>query len=455
VKARILVADDEKGMRDFLSILLRKEGYEVTVAANGEAALESVSQQEFDLLVTDIRMPGLSGIDLLREVRAISPGLLVVLITAYASTQTAIAALKLGAHDYITKPFDVEEFKIVVRNAIERRRLQKENASLRRELQSRRGLDGVIGTSSAIRAVLDMVRRVADTSATILLTGPRGTGKEVLARAVHDSSPRREKRFLTVNCAAIQESLLESELFGHVRGAFTGASSAHSGLFETAVGGTILLDEIGEMSASMQVKLLRVLQEKAIRRVGGTDEIPVDVRIVASTNRDLAVSVEDGTFRADLFDRLNVIRIEVPTLSARKEDIPLLVEHFLKAAASEMGRTVSAIEPDAMLALETSEWPGTVRELQHVIRRGVALASGDLLTLQSLPDNVLGQTRASGRPLLDGSVGFQLDRHLDEQRRQYIAEALERSNGRMVDAAKLLGMTFRALRYYAKKFDLR
>lgn len=449
----ILVVDDEKGMREFLSILLRKEGYEVTIAGSGREALTRVASSAFDLLISDIRMPDLSGIELLREVKVISPGTLVVLITAYASTQTAVAALKLGAHDYITKPFDVEEFKIVVRGAIERRQLQAENADLRRELRSRKRNDQVVATSAAMRGLLALIERVADTNATILLTGERGTGKEVLARVVHDASPRRDNRFVTVNCAAIQESLLESELFGHVRGAFTGATSAHQGLFESANGGTILLDEIGEMSLTMQAKLLRTLQERTVRRVGGSDEVAVDVRVVASTNRDLVQSVAAGTFRADLFDRLNVIEVQIPPLRERRDDIPPLTDHFLGAARQEMGRAIEGIEPEAMRALEAWNWPGNVRELENVIRRAVALESSNRIRLMSLPDAIRGVSAGPPRALEE--AGFRLEEHLDGLRRRYIEEALARSGGKLVEAAKALGITFRALRYYAKKYALR
>ena len=453
--ARILVADDEKGMRDFLGILLRKAGYDVALAASGGEALALTAKASYDLLVSDIRMPDLSGIDLLREVKATSPQTLVVLLTAYASTQTAVAALKLGAYDYITKPFDVEEFKIVVAKALERKHLQEENVSLRQQLQSRRGFDSVIGTSTAIRELLELVNRVADTPATILLTGERGTGKEVLARAIHEVSRRREHKFVSVNCAAIQESLLESELFGHVRGAFTGAISAHPGLFETADGGTILLDEVGEMSATMQAKLLRVLQERTVRRVGGNEETRVDVRVLASTNRDLTVSVADSSFRADLYDRLNVISIRLPPLRDRMVDIPLLAEHFLRRAARQMERPVAGIEAEAMRSLEAYGWPGNVRELENAIERAVAIESGTVIRQVSLPDTVRGALVTAPERLLTTGAKFDLEAYLDELRKRYIAEALESSSGKMVEACKRLGISFRAIRYYAKKYQLR
>jgi two-component system response regulator PilR (NtrC family) len=456
-RARLLVADDEPGMRDFLGILLRKEGYAVTLAATGKEARELASGGNFDLLISDIRMPDLSGIDLLREVRSVSPTTLVVLITAYASTQTAVAALKLGASDYLTKPFDVDELRIVVRNVLERKKLTEENQSLRRELQSRKSFDAVVGTSVAMARILDVVSRVADTPATILLSGERGTGKEIIARAIHNASRRRDAKFVSVNCAAIQESLLESELFGHARGAFTGADSAHRGLFETASEGTILLDEIGETSVSMQAKLLRVLQERAVRRVGSSDEVAVDVRVIAATNRDLAARVAEGAFRADLFDRLNVISIRVPPLRERREDMPALLEHFLRAASREMGRSVSGVEPDALAALERYHWPGNVRELENLVRRAVALESRPTVHLESLPDEVIGggAARDAALALPSPGAGFDMEDHLDGLRKRYIAEALARSGGTMVEAAKLLGVSFRALRYYAKKYGLR
>ena len=452
---RVLVADDEQGMREFLRILLKKEGYEVALASSGREALELASAPDpFDLLISDIRMPDLTGIDLLREIKSVSPETPVFLITAYASTQTAIAALKLGAFDYLTKPFDVEEFKIVVRKALERSRLQRENASLKRQLRSHLGESSIIGRSPALKAVLDLVARVADTPATVLLTGERGTGKELLARAIHAMSSRSKRRFVSVNCAAIQESLLESELFGHVRGSFTGATSAHEGLFAAADGGTILLDEVGEMSPNMQAKLLRVLQEKTIRRVGGNKETSVDVRIIASTNRDLDKDAADGSFRADLYDRLNVIRVEVPALRDRREDVPLLVEHFIQAAAAEMKRAVVGIEPEALRALEQHDWPGNVRELENVCRRAVALESTEQLRLGSLPREVVGAGATADDALPEIEEGFVIEDHLEERRAQLIRKALAMSGGKRVEAARILGMTFRALRYYIKKYEL-
>jgi two-component system response regulator PilR (NtrC family) len=425
----------------------------VDVAESGAEALGRSARCSYDLVVSDIRMPDMSGIDLLRELKAASPAALVVLMTAFASTQTAVAALKLGAYDYLTKPFDVEEFRIVIRNALERQRLHQENVDLRRELQARRGAASLIGRSEPMRRLVDLIGRVADTPATILLTGERGTGKELVARGIHDSSRRRDGKFVSVNCAAIQESLLESELFGHVRGAFTGAASAHEGLFESASGGTILLDEVGEMSGNMQAKLLRVLQERALRRVGGTDEIAVDVRVIASTNRDLAAQVAEGAFRPDLYDRLNVITVQVPALRERREDVPLLVEHFLRQAAAEMGRAVTGVSAAAMKTLESYDWPGNVRELENAIQRAVALETSDTIQPDSLPEAVV--SRKSGAPRLQVAEGFSLEGHLDDLRRQLIAEALERSGGKIVDAARTLGISFRALRYYAKKYALR
>jgi DNA-binding NtrC family response regulator len=324
-KPKILVVDDERGMRDFLSILLRSEGYAVECVSSGGAAKEIINQPFFDLIITDIKMPDMSGIDLLEYIRGYySWETAVIMITAYSSTQTAIKALKLGAYDYMCKPFDVEEFKLVVRNALERRRLMQENIYLKKELRIRHDFSNIIGNSSKMLDLFDLIKRVADTGSTMLIVGESGTGKELVAKAIHFQSRRRDKNFVSINCGAMPENLLESELFGHVKGAFTGAIGNKHGLFEVADGGTLLLDEIGDMSPAMQVKLLRVLQDKKIRRVGGTEEVQVDARILAATNKDLRKLVEKGTFREDLYYRINVIEIQIPPLRERREDIPLL-----------------------------------------------------------------------------------------------------------------------------------
>jgi two-component system response regulator PilR (NtrC family) len=444
--ARILVVDDERSMREFLTILLQRDGHTVIAAGDGRTAMGQLEQAAPDLVLSDIRLPDLTGVQVLERARQVSPGTPVILLTAYASTESAIQALKLGAFDYILKPFDVEELKHTVRRALKMRRLEDDNLHLRRELGEQTRFEDFVGASPPMQRVYELIRKAAPTDSTVLISGESGTGKELVARALHLHSPRRSARFVSLNCGAFPEGLLESELFGHVRGAFTGAFATKKGLFEIADGGTLLLDEIGEMSPSMQIKLLRVLQDRRIRRVGGTGEIPVDARIVASTNRDLTALVQSGGFREDLFYRINVIQITVPPLRERAEDIPLLVDHFIRRFGRMMNKPVRGVAPEVLAQLKDYPWPGNVRELENVIERGVALESGELLRTLFL----------QATPVLRGlpEEGMDLESHLDERRRLFMQSALERTGGVQKDAAKLLGMTSRSFRYYAKKFSL-
>jgi DNA-binding NtrC family response regulator len=437
------VVDDEKSMGEFLSILLRREGYQVEVVESAAAALASLERGVWDLVLSDIRLPDLSGVQVLERVRQTSPDTPVILLTAYASTETAIQAIKLGAFDYVLKPFDVDDLKLTVRRALRMRRLEGDNLVLRREL----GEQVLIGSSPAMQRVYELIRKVAPTDSTVLIVGESGTGKELVARALHQNGARRERRFLSLNCGAFPEGLLESELFGHVRGAFTGAVATKKGLFEVADGGSVLLDEIGEMPLSMQVKLLRVLQERRLRRVGGTGEIPMDVRILASTNRDLAALVKAGQFREDLYYRINVIQIALPPLREHKEDIPLLVEHGLERFNRIMHKSVRRVAPEVLTQLNNYSWPGNVRELENVIERGVALESGEVLRQVYL--------QPIGEPVAAPSEGFDLEAHLDQQRRHYMQIALERARGVQKAAARLLGMSMRSFRYHAKKLGLK
>jgi two-component system response regulator PilR (NtrC family) len=427
---RILIVDDEAGMRDMLSILLRKEGYGITVADRAEKAIEMAARGEFDLVMSDISMPGKSGIEVLRQTKAASPDTPVILITAYASTESAVEALKLGAYDYLIKPFDVEELKNVVRNALEKRRLETENRVLKRELKRKTGSDTLVGEAPRMREVLALIERIAPTHSTVLIGGESGTGKELAARAIHAQSPRRDRPFVSINCGALPDELLESELFGHTRGSFTGAVTSKKGLFEVADGGTVFLDEIGDTTPAMQVKLLRVLQERRIRRVGGTDETEVNVRVLAATNHDLEALVREKRFREDLYYRINVIQIAMPPLREKREDIPRLVDHFVAKYSALMGKKVTGVSDEVRRTLQQHDWPGNVRELENVIERAVALAAE--LT----------------------EAGIDLERQLEDLREHFMSLALDRAAGVQTRAAELLGMSFRSFRYFAKKYHL-
>jgi two-component system response regulator PilR (NtrC family) len=452
---RILVVDDEAGMRDFLSILLRKEGYAVTVAERAEKAMEMAGRGEFDLVMSDIAMPGLSGLDVLRQTRAASPDTPVILITAYASTESAVEALKLGAYDYLIKPFDVEELKNVVRHALEKRRLETENRILKAELKEKSGFDLLVGESPRMREVMALIERIAATHSTVLIQGESGTGKELAARAIHAQSPRRDRPFVSINCGAMPDELLESELFGHARGSFTGAVTAKKGLFEVADGGTLFLDEIGDTTPAMQVKLLRVLQERRIRRVGGTEETEVNVRVLAATNQDLESMVREKRFREDLYYRINVIQIALPPLREKREDIPRLVDHFVQKYAAMVGKRVHGVSDEVRRQLLAHDWPGNVRELENVIERAVAFASGETIGRADLARDLGGAPKpARELPAELSETGIDLERQLEDLREHFMMLALERARGVQTRAAELLGMSFRSFRYFAKKYNL-
>ncbi len=466
-RPRVLIVDDEPSMRELLAIVLGREGYEVLAADCGGEALRLIRQQPIDLLISDIRMPDMSGVDVLRAAKDADPEVPGIVMTAFASTDTAVEALRLGASDYLTKPFDVDELKIVVRNALERRHLRQENLELKRTLSATHRFANMIGRSDAMLAVFRLIETIAPTSSTVLISGESGTGKELVARAVHFHSLRRDRPFVALNCGAMPETLLESELFGHVRGAFTGAATTKKGLIELADKGTIFLDEIGEMSPAMQVKLLRVLQERRYRRVGGTEEIDADIRILAATNRDLAREVSEGRFREDLFYRVNVIPVSLPPLRERREDIPALAAHFVERFAGQMSKAVAGLSREALTRLEHYHWPGNIRELENAMERAVALEASPMILPESLPEAVqdlASQTALPGPGAASVPVGAQglewpeggldLERHVQDLERRYIAEALQRAGGVKVRAAGLLGMTFRSFRYYLKKYEV-
>jgi two-component system, NtrC family, response regulator PilR len=453
--ASILVVDDELSMREFLDILLRKEGHEVSTAADAASALGRVAQGDLDLVITDLRLGRDSGLDVLRAVKEAAPATEVVMVTAFATTENAIQAMKLGAYDYVLKPFKVEELRLVVEKALEHRALVAENRVLRRSAGAPKEHD-LIGASAPIAEVRELVERVAPARTTILVTGESGTGKEVVARAIHLRGGRHDQPFVAINCGAIPEGLIESELFGHERGSFTGATEAKPGLFEVAASGTLFLDEVGELPPAVQVKLLRALQERRIRRVGGSRDLPVAARIVAATNRDLGAEVQAGHFREDLFYRLNVIQIRMPPLRDRREDLPLFVAHFLDRFAAEQGRRPPRLAPEAERILLAHAWPGNVRELANVVERAVTLCTGDVIDPAVLPPNLRGSgapaAPAAAAALPDG--GLDLQAHLDAIERALLEEALARTGGVKTEAARLLSLTFRSLRYRLAKYGI-
>jgi two-component system, NtrC family, response regulator PilR len=454
--SRILVVDDERSMRDFLTILLKKQNHEVQTADSGESAVALLEQESFDLVLTDLKMPGIGGLDVLRRVKELEPATQVILMTAFATTETAIEAMKQGARDYITKPFKVDELLVQVDKALDVRRLERENFYLKQELAGRSRLESMVGRSAAMKRVFDMVVRVAPTRTTVLITGESGTGKELVARAIHAKSERANGPFVPINCGAIPENLIESELFGHVKGAFTGAGNDKKGLFAAASGGTVFLDEIGELPMPMQVRLLRVLQERRIKPVGSATEQEIDCRVVAATNRDLKAMVEKNEFREDLYYRLNVIQLTLPSLRERREDLPLLVHHFLEKYALDMGKPIRGVARDAMDLLISYPYDGNVRELENIIERAVTLETTDMVTVESLPyhmqkGNDLSQW-ASDFEIPE--AGLMLDDIVATLEQNLITKALRRTNGIRKEAAKLLGISFRSMRYRLEKYGI-
>lgn len=451
---KILIVDDERSLLDLLSRVFLKEGYLVETTTSATRAIEIIEKEDLDLLIADIRLPEMSGMDILRRCREIRPDVPVIMITAYGNMKQAIDALKMGALDYIIKPFDIEELKITVAKGIEKRRLEQENLLLKREIRERYSFENMIGKSRAMQEIFALIEKIAGTDSTVLITGESGTGKEMAARAIHVLSRRSDRPFVSINCAALPENLLESELFGHVKGAFTGAVSDKKGMFEVAQRGTLFLDEIGEMSPWTQVKLLRAIQERKIRRVGGTEEIPVDVRIIAATNHDLKKRIEEGKFREELYYRLNVISFEMPPLRRRVEDIPLLVNHFLQKYCQQMGKKMKRVSPEAMSFLEMYHWPGNVRELENVIERVVAIEDRETITPASLPPEITMPAKKEETQVLF-NPGFNLMDYLDDIAKKYLCQALIAANWNMRQAASLLGISYRSIRYLIDKYKIK
>jgi two-component system response regulator PilR (NtrC family) len=454
--ATILVVDDDKGMREFLDIMLTREGYDVTCAPNATDALNRCKKHHFDLIITDLRMPKIDGLDFLAMVKDISPESLVILITAYASGETAVRAMKEGAYDYIEKDFNIEEFTATVRNALESNGRMRDDAKFLKDIENSVCFGEIIGKSKEMLKVYSLIKKVADTTANVLILGESGTGKELVAKAIHKNSPRREKPFVTINCGGIPENLLESELFGYLKGSFTGAHADKPGLFEIARGGTIFLDEVGELPPVLQVKLLRVVQEKTFLRIGGTENIRVDVRIISATNRNLEEMIKKGEFREDLYYRLNVIPVHIPPLRERNEDIPVLTKFFIEKYSREFGKGIKNISNYAMELLMNYQFPGNVRELENIIERSVALENSSIV----LPENLLiarKDSAAQNDSFKMGNIpdqGLNLNDELAKFERIVIEKTLEKSKGSKTKAAELLMISFDSLRYRLEKLGI-
>ncbi|HEX9743007.1 MAG TPA: sigma-54 dependent transcriptional regulator [Nitrospiraceae bacterium] len=453
---KILIVDDERSMRDVLSIMLKRAGYEIAVASDGVEAIARIEKELFDLVITDLKMPTKGGLDVLKAVKDTSPDSVVLIVTAFASTESAVEAMKLGAYDYLPKPFQVDEVQLKIRNALGSRRLSTENMLLKREVAAKTSQARLIGKSDAMQKVLDVIKKVADTKSNVLICGESGTGKELVARAIHANSARARMPFVPVNCSALPETLLESELFGYMKGAFTGAATNKAGLFEVANGGSIFLDEIGETTPATQVKLLRVLQEREFRRVGGTQDVKVDVRVIAATNRDLEKGVAEGTFREDLYYRLDVIPITLPPLRQRTEDIPLLAQHFLEKYAGAGGRPAPTISPEALKLMAAHEWKGNVRELENLIERAVAFGGSTTITEEEV-SKWLHRPAAATKSAFPSDLpqeGLDLERLINSIEKDLLLKALERAKWVKKRAAKLLQLDARSFRYRLGKFAI-
>lgn len=452
----MLVVDDERSMREFLTILLEREGYAVDQAENAEKALQLLDSNAFDLVISDIKMPGLDGISLLGKIKAQSPDTAVLMVTAFSTAEQAVEVMKRGAYDYIAKPFKVEEVKVLVSNALEQRNLRRENQRLREEIRERYSFGGLVGKSKKMKDVYTLIEKVASSTATVLITGESGTGKELAAKAIHYNGPRKDRPFIAVNCGAIPATLMESELFGHKKGSFTGAIADKPGLFEQADSGTLFLDEIGEVPLLLQAKLLRVLQERELRRVGDTADRKIDVRIVAATNRNLQEQVKEGTFREDLYYRINVVELRMPSLRERSEDIPFLIEHFQKKFSGTSERN-KMITQGAIKALMNYPFPGNVRELENMVERCMVLETGNKAIDEGcLPPQVLN-FQAITLTTAEFDIppeGMNLEAYLDGTEKRLLLQALEKSGGGKKKAAEFLGLTFRSFRYRLAKFGM-
>lgn len=452
--AEILVVDDDRGMREFLEIMLTQEGHGVQCASDGKKALEFCDRKQFDLAITDLRMPKVDGIDFLKGVKETSPGTMVIVITAYASGSTAMTAMKEGAYDYIEKNFDIEDLKRIIQDALAKKEARGDDAEFIKGVKDADRFGKLIGKSSEMLKVYSLINKVAETTVNVLILGESGTGKELVARAIHDNSPRKDKPFVVINCGGIPEQLLESELFGYMKGSFTGAYADKAGLFEIASGGTIFLDEIGELPTILQVKLLRAIQEKSFMRVGGSEDIKVDVRIIAATNRDLMQKVREGLFREDLYYRINVVTIQIPPLRRRKEDIPLLIDFFVQKYARKFGKEVKKISSFSMELLMNYDFPGNVRELENTIEKSVALEDSNIVLPENFSESTQKQDLADAMDMDIPAEGLQLDEEVATFERNLIKKALQRSEGSTQKAAELLHISLRSLRYRIEKLGV-
>jgi two-component system response regulator PilR (NtrC family) len=453
--ARILVVDDERSMREFLEILLSKKGHDVETASDGNAARTLVGQTEYDLVVTDLKMPGPSGMDVLAAVKQTWPETEVIVMTAYSTTETAVEAMRRGAYHYVCKPFEVNEVSVIIEKAMEKRDLVLSNRRLKDEVGSR-SFESLVGGSAKMGDLFRTIRRIADTKSSVLVTGESGTGKELVARAIHFNSSRRDKPLTVINCGAIPDALMESELFGHVKGSFTGAVADKKGLFEVANGGTIFLDEIGELTPHLQVKLLRAIQERKVKPVGGVREVDIDVRLVAATNKDLEAEVKAGRFRDDLYFRINVIQLQIPPLRERREDIPVLAHHFLERHGHELPRTIRGFTREAMRLLSGYDFPGNVRELENIVERALAFEHGEWISPESLPSRLTGVTAAQPDPdVRPGPESFNLDQYVEDIERKWVLEAMQACMGSVTESARKLGISFRSMRYKLAKYGIR
>jgi two-component system response regulator PilR (NtrC family) len=455
---KILVVDDEKSLREVMSIMLKRAGYDVTEASDGDQAIGQVNKEIYDLVITDLRMPKADGMDVLKAVKSLSPETVVLVVTAFGTADSAVEAMKQGAYDYLTKPFQIDEVQLIIRNALEKRRLSTENMLLKREIASQSSFAQIVGQSEAMQKVFDVVRKVADSKSNVLICGESGTGKELVARAIHYNSVRSTMPFVAVNCSAVPETLLESELFGHMKGSFTGAVANKAGLFEIANGGTIFLDEIGDTTPTIQVKLLRVIQEREFRRVGGNQDMKVDVRVIAATNRDLEKAVADGSFREDLYYRLDVIPIRLPPLRLRAGDIPLLVAHFLQKFAQESGKAAPNLTPEAMHVLLGHEWRGNVRELENLIERVVAFSMGASVNdtdIRGWLHHAVTPQQSQGVPTDLPEEGLDLEGLINGIEKDLLMKALERSKWVKKKAARLLRLNTRSFRYRLEKYAIK
>jgi two-component system response regulator PilR (NtrC family) len=456
--AHILVVDDEHSMREFLEIMLSKEGYQVSAAAGGGEAIDLLKKEAFDLVITDIRMKEIDGLEVLKKCKELHPNTVVIMISAYASTSTAVEAMKWGAYDYLPKPFKVREIKGVIRDSLAAIQTHDGLERAAQDKPSATDYHGIVGESPEIRKILELIPRVAAATSNVLITGESGTGKELIAKAVHRESPRKDKAFITVNCGSVPETLMESELFGHKKGAFTGATITRSGLFEAADGGTLFLDEIAELTPPVQVKLLRAVQEKTFKMVGGSEELSVDVRIISATNRDLEREVMEGNFREDLYYRLNVINIHLPPLRDRSDEIPLLAQHFLEKYSEKMRKDIRKISSFALDILKSYNFPGNIRELENIIERSVALESSNIVLPDSLTLSSFKQTQVQNKSdsvsLTLPQKGIDLDNVLGQLEKDLLQQALERTRGAKQKAADLLSISFRSFRYRLAKYGL-